>query len=227
LFKLMVNSNFNRQLLLTLAGPTEASRYSADALSPEDAGRAARPRSPKAEQDWQVSRALLHACRGHTRAACAESLSHSHGHALLAQAPSDWRIGVDMEMIRPRRVLVLADWACSAGEIEWLRSRSDAYARLRCFYMLWTLKEAFIKAAGLAFPADLRRYGLDGGIGQPLSLRAPAGAWRAGTYFLEPHWIASAVWLPATEGMDEPPQWRAGPASTLPAVAPLGAWTHR
>lgn len=216
---------FLSQLRLTWAEPEASHQYRLADLSTEDALRARRMRSLKAHCDWQVSRALLHACRGPDTAGCVESLSHSGGHALLAQGPLGWQIGVDLERIRPRRVLDLAEWACSPDEIEWLCGQPDDGARLQCFYMLWTLKEAFVKACSLSFPAELRRYGLSVGQDQLLTLRAPVGAWQARSYLLEPGWIASAVWLPARNGLNtEEPEWRAGPASVFPVVMALGAW---
>jgi 4'-phosphopantetheinyl transferase len=223
----MKNAALLSGLRLTWAGPDAAQQYRLTDLSAKDALRAEKVRTPKAQRDWQVSRVLLHACREQVMSESIESLSHSGGHALLAQSRSGWRIGVDLEKIRPRRVLALAEWACSHDEVAWLHSQPDDSARLMHFYMLWTLKEAFIKACSLSFPADLRRYGLSVSHGQPPALRAPAGAWRARSYQLEGGWVASVVWLPAPGGLTaEEPEWRAGPVSPLPAIELLGAWTR-
>ncbi|HUH58913.1 MAG TPA: 4'-phosphopantetheinyl transferase superfamily protein [Candidimonas sp.] len=206
--------------------PQAAAHYRADRLSSDDAHRASHPRSARAQADWEVSRALLHASRAATASSpCAESLSHSRQHAVVAHAMPGWRLGIDLECVRPRRVLDLAEWTCCAGEIAWLRAEADPQCRLRRFYILWTLKEAFIKAAGLSFPADLCLYGLDQTPGASLSLRAPLGVWHARTYAMGAGWIASVVWSPAGAGGGEEPQWAAGPASALPLIKVLGRWT--
>lgn len=222
----MAHDSSPQQLLLTCAQPEAGSCYAVSNLSVQDGKRAALRRGPKAQLDWRVSRALLHTCRSRTTDDCTESLSHSRGHALLAQAAPPCKLGVDMEMIRPRRVMALAEWACNAAEMDSLRKQADDAARLTGFYILWTLKEAFIKAQGLSFPADLSRYGLDcAANGAPPTLRAPDGAWQARTYRLGSDWIASVVWLPAgDEKQGDEPQWRAGPCSVLPPVTLLGAW---
>lgn len=174
--------------------------------------------------DWQVSRALLHAGRAAAGFPGAESLSHSRGYAVVAHAMPGWRLGVDLECLRPRRVLDLAEWACNADEIAWLRDEPDPQRRLRHFYALWTLKEAFIKSAGLSFPADLRLYGLDN-VDASLLLRAPPGVWHARTYALDANWIASVAWSSPQEETGAEPQWAGGPASPLPAIELLGRWT--
>ena len=221
----MLDAFFPQQLLLTFAQPSARAYYSSNALSLHDSTRVARERGPKAELDWQVSRALLRACRQREGDDRAESLSHSRGHAVLAQAPLACKVGVDMEMIRPRRVMALAEWACNATEIDWLLGQDDPLAQHTSFYMLWTLKEAFVKAAGLAFPSDLSRVGLDCATGNAPSLRAPDGAWLARTYLLGSDCVISAVWHPMIDqAMGEEPVWRAGPSSVLPPLAILGAW---
>ncbi len=212
-------------LRLTWGVPQAAGHYTASSLSPSDARRANRPRRVGAQSDWQVSRAVLHAGRSAAAGPCAESLSHSRSHAVVAHAMPGWRLGVDLEHVRPRRVLALADWACNAGEIALLRDKSGAQQQLTCFYTLWTLKEAFIKAAGLSFPADLRLYGLDRQRDASLTLRAPPGVWHARTYSLGADWIASVAWSHPDGETGAEPQWAAGPDSPLPAIETLGRWT--
>lgn len=224
----MINVGLLPEIRLSWAEPAAAGHYCVSRLSAGDLRRATSQRGAKARLDWQVSRALLHACREGDTAASAESLSHSRGHAMLAQAPRGWSLGADMEKIRPRRVLALAEWACSAGEIEWLRGLPDGGARLQGFYLLWTLKEAFIKACSLSFPADLCRYGLDVGPASSLSLRAPVGAWQARSYLIGSDWMASVVWLPQGHdlGVAEP-QWHACPASIMPQVKLINPQKHQ
>lgn len=149
------------------------------------------------------------------------SLSHCRGHALLASAPAGWRIGVDVEMVRQRDVRRLAEWCCTPQEMAALLAR-EGTAQLEYFYLLWTLKEAFVKAASLDFPAGMRTVGLfpDEGDGH---LRAPAGTWQALGVALAPHWVASVVWTCPAQISGEP-VWRAAPAGALPHRRTLGRW---
>ena len=66
-----------------------------------------------------------------------------------------------------RDVSGLAEWVCDAAEGSLLASEAGQ-ARLRAFHLLWTLKEAMLKALDLPFPAGMRRVGLavngDGGM---------------------------------------------------------------
>lgn len=160
-------------LSLWWADEGAAGAYRPQALSPEDAARAAAIRSPKATRDWRVSRALLQCVREAMPAPHTLSLSHSGGRALCARAPADWAVGVDLERMRPRATAALADWICDEPERAWLR-QADGAVRLERFYLLWTLKEAFVKAAGLDFPADMAAAGLAPDASGQVELRPPA-----------------------------------------------------
>jgi len=212
--------------LIAWADPSAAAHYSEASLSPEDARRAVRPRSLKAQRDWEVSRALLQTFR-EKAAARVHSLSHSHGHAICGFAPAGGRIGVDIERIKPRDVLALADWVCSPYEKRELRHLSG-FRQLQHFYMLWTLKEAFIKAAGLGFPADMSKVGLKEGAAGEDVLNAPLalGPWRAYAWQLRAgggDWVAASVWQ-ASGGGEARPVWRTMPVCALPQRTLLGAW---
>ena len=97
-----------------------------------------------------------------------------------------------------RDVSGLAEWVCDAAEGSLLASEAGQ-ARLRAFHLLWTLKEAMLKALDLPFPAGMRRVGLavngDGGM----KLRAPSGQWRAQAWELPDQWIAAAAWSASAE----------------------------
>ncbi|MGS1006004.1 4'-phosphopantetheinyl transferase family protein [Achromobacter anxifer] len=190
-------------------------------MSAEDALRAPTLRSSKAQVDWWVSRALLHDVRQSVPRA-AMSLSHSGGHAVCVSAPQGWGVGADLERIRPRDVLRLAEWVCTPAEQEALAGLEGA-AQLERFYLLWTLKEAFIKAAGLDFPADMASVGLAFDGQAQWRLRAPPGQWRACSWRLGEDWIASVAWRAPPGGVVRP-QWRGGAASVLPTLAILGDW---
>lgn len=210
--------------LLGWAAPESAAHYDPAALRPEDSARAGQARGARAELDWHASRALLASLPRGSRVA---SLSHSRGHALcaaLAPGGPDMRMGVDLECVRPRDVAALGRWICDAGEQQALaRLEADPGRQLEHFYMLWTLKEAFIKAAGLDFPADMQRVGLDGEPGGALRLRPPAGAWNAMLLRLEPDWMAALVW-DGDDAASPRLNWHAGPAAIVPGRRCLGEW---
>ncbi len=210
-----------RKFFIWWADPGAAAGYRSGELSAEDALRAPALRSPKAQADWRVSRALLQDVR-QTVPGSVVSLSHSGGHALCATAPQGWTLGADLERIRPREVASLAQWVCTPAERDALAGL-DGAAQLQRFYLLWTLKEAFIKAAGLDFPADMASVGLAPDGDAHWRLRAPPGEWRACSYRLGVDWVASVAWRAQADGAMRP-QWRAGAACVLPALALLGEW---
>lgn len=210
--------------LLGWAVPESAAHYDPAALRPEDRARAGQARGARAELDWKASRALLASL---PRGSCVKSLSHSRGHVLCAASAQDlpgMRMGVDLERIRPRNVADLGRWVCDAAEQQALaRLEAGSRGQLDYFYMLWTLKEAFVKAAGLDFPADMHRVGFDGEPAGALRLRPPAGAWSAMLLRLEPDWMAALVW---EDGGAASPRlaWHAGPGAALPPCRRLGQW---
>ncbi|MFJ3463172.1 4'-phosphopantetheinyl transferase family protein [Achromobacter spanius] len=213
-----------QELLIWWADPSAASLYGVEHLSADDAIRAPAIRSGKALRDWQVSRALLHHVRVAQPGPGATSLSHSGGHALLATAPPGWKVGVDLEATRPRNVDGLGEWVCSPAERDLLAALPED-ARLLRFYQLWTLKEAFIKAAGLDFPADMASVGVNP-TQAGLALRPPAGRWGACSYRAGAGWMASVVWqAPDASARDTAePAWRSAAGCALPGVELVGQW---
>ncbi len=75
-------------------------------------------------------------------------LSHSGGFAAYGENVAGSRIGVDLEWIRERDVLSLAEFAYSPEEYAWLKTLADN-ERQTAFVELWVLKEAAGKALGL------------------------------------------------------------------------------
>ena len=213
-----------QELLIWWADQSAALSYRPEQLSVEDAARAAAIRSAKALRDWKASRALLHDVRSRQPDSRLVSLSHSNGHAIVATAPAGWKIGADLEAISPRDVQGLAHWVCSAAERDLLAGLPDE-ARLLRFYQLWTLKEAFIKAAGLDFPADMASVGLR--PARPgLALNPPSGRWRACSYRVGAGWMASVVWQPSkgSAGDLAQPVWTGAAGCQLPDVLIQGSW---
>lgn len=202
------------------AGPTAAQRYCAQHLSAEDAQRALLPRGTKAWLDWQVSRALLQQFRpGILERAC--SLSHSSGHAVCVAAPSAWRVGIDLERIKTRDVFRLANWVCSKTECQVLNKiekEEGELAKIHHFYLLWTLKEAFIKAANLDFPGDMARVGLEYTSPEKAILIAPSRGWHVHSWLVGLEWVVSVVFNDPSTLASNPiiPRWHTMPGCELP-----------
>ena len=74
------------------------------------------------------------------------NLSHSGNFAVLAVTTLG-EIGVDIETIRPRNFLAIAERYYHADELKQLLATPEA-EREPLFFKLWTLKEAFFKATG-------------------------------------------------------------------------------
>jgi 4'-phosphopantetheinyl transferase len=91
------------------------------------------------------------------------NVSHSGEAALFAFA-SGRRVGVDVERIRPRTdVNGLAQQVFTVSEIERL-SATPERQKEDLFFMLWTQKEAFIKAVGLGLSAPVREITVGHGL---------------------------------------------------------------
>lgn len=198
------------------ACPQAVRGYSDASLRGTDLERRALVRSAKADLDWRVSRALVAELCG-DRCHGMLSLSHSAGHAVCACASA--RVGIDMERRRERDVVRLAQWVCTPAELDDLLRLSSS-DRLQHFYVLWTIKEAFVKAANLAFPADMRRIRLEEG-----KLMPPFGRWAVAVFELDPDWIVAIV-IEADEGLQNPEciEWKASRFSSLPERRLLGWW---
>lgn len=160
------SADVRQRVSLWLATPQSRERFEVQSLSPADHDRwATRSRSGN-QLDFEVSRALL--AESPWLAGSVTSLSHSAGHAVVAAAPADSRIGVDLEFIAPRNAEALGQFAYSSAEAHAIR-RLDEADRLRHFHLLWVFKEACIKALQLSLTEGLRGC----------VLRMNHGSWRA------------------------------------------------
>lgn len=74
------------------------------------------------------------------------NLSHSGNFAALAVSTAG-EIGIDIETIRPRNFLAIAERYYHAEELHQILTTTEA-EREQLFFKLWTLKEAFFKATG-------------------------------------------------------------------------------
>ena len=201
-----------------------AAHYREAELSDTDRQRGAEIRGPRRLLDWWVSRALLADMRRHgADAGMVVSLSHSAGHALCVCAPSAWKLGADLERMRERDIGAFAELTCNESERLAL-GQLAGQQRLELFYVLWTLKEAFIKAAGLSFPADMPVVGLDFSANGKCALRAPSEGWQARVFRVHPDWVAAVVWQGGHSGEGVEPVWHSGTVTALPFSLQIGAW---
>lgn len=180
----------NQTVTLYLAAADYASAYRAEHLDAADCRRLAAHPQRAVQTDWQVSRALKQ-----NAGAVLSSLSHSGGHAVAAAG--NGRIGVDLEVLKPRDFSAWADWVLAADEPQWLAEQGDGST---VHYALWTLKEALVKAAGLTL-ADMAAVGV---FRQPEGwrLRACGADWRGRVWLLAGGFLLACVWDGATE-----PNW--------------------
>ena len=135
-------------LQLWLGAPEGAQHFDPAQLTAEERDRMARLRRSTRRQEFAVSRALRAHVRGGAPQPASESLSHSGGYAALAQAHPSLRLGVDLELNRPRDVLAIARTAFSESEARALQAAAGP-ERERLFYAMWTVKEALAKALQL------------------------------------------------------------------------------
>lgn len=209
-------------LIIGWATPAAAAYYQQTLLRPSDRERAHRVRSAKAELDWRVSRVLIAYLPDSHRAL---ALSHSRGHAVCVASPNPGAtLGADVEHIAPRDVLRLARWVCSEEEVRVLEALAPfPKMQMEHFYLLWTVKEAFIKACDLEFPAGMRQAGFAGAPGKTLRLRVPRGAWWACAWKLPPDKLAAVVW-PGQRHHVCRFAWQVGPGLSQPPQPCLGMW---
>jgi len=96
------------------------------------------------------------------------NLSHSGSFAALAVTAAG-EIGVDIETIRTRNFLAIAERYFHADELKQLATSNDS-TREQLFFKLWTLKEAFFKATGGGISSGLDKAVFDLG-GQNIRAR--------------------------------------------------------
>jgi len=85
------------------------------------------------------------------------NLSHTRGLVAVALA-SRGTVGVDVEEIDEAKAdLAIAEAYFARSEVEMLQ-KAPPSERARCFFRLWTLKEAYIKAIGKGLSAPLNSF---------------------------------------------------------------------
>lgn len=129
--------------------------------------------------------------------------SHS-GERLLAACADNVRLGVDIELLRPRqKALALARRFFAAEETVALAALADDPAALqRGFTRLWCAKEAVLKAhgRGLSFGLEKVRFALDAsGLPHLVACDPALGEareWRLDAWSPEPGYWATLAWRP-------------------------------
>jgi 4'-phosphopantetheinyl transferase len=123
---------------------------------------------------------------GHTAAPLSFSLSHTRGMVACALAPLEVAVGIDVEA--NQRVLDsarLAERFFAPAEVAALAAL-PARARQERFYDLWTVKEAVVKAVGLALPPALPHVAVEIRSDDDIELtRSPVtadGVWQLGLF---------------------------------------------
>lgn len=140
---------------LWLATPDAAQHFDPAELSDAERDRMSRIRRATTRQEFAVSRALRAHVSRDVHPTASQSLSHSGGYAALARTHPGLRVGVDVELHRPRDVLVIARTTFSESEVRALEPLGDC-ERQRLFYAMWTVKEALAKALQLPLLQALR-----------------------------------------------------------------------
>lgn len=128
--------------------------------------------------------------------------SHS-GDWLIAACAEGARVGIDIELLRPRpKALALAQRFFAAEETAWLLTLADDPTRLQhAFTQLWCAKEALLKAhgRGLSFGLEKLRFELDDADTAPRlvacdpALGTPAD-WRLQAWAPAPGYLATLAW---------------------------------
>jgi 4'-phosphopantetheinyl transferase len=127
------------------------------------------------------------------------NLSHADGLVALAVADPGMQLGVDVECLsRKSDVLDIAPRYFADWEVRELRDLPQEQ-RLRQFFTLWTLKEAYIKACGMGLSIPLNAFGFVFDEGNTAIRFAPArkdvpDAWRFWRFAPdENHLVALAI----------------------------------
>jgi hypothetical protein len=199
-------------LQLWLAAPEAAQHFDPTELTDDERDRLARLRRAARREEFQVSRALRAHARQCVRHPFSESMTHSGGHAALALVhPATVRVGVDLELHRPRDMLAAARAVFTSSEVRSLGATADA-ERAQLFYAIWTVKEALAKVLQLPLMEALRSCEVV--IDEPQwQVKAPLSA-PGGVVVYQPRaaLTLAAAWIGARlpiETWSWPPQQRA------------------
>lgn len=134
----------NENLILLSFGVGDLSAFFDErALNVTDSARWASFKGLRDNQSFINSRALM------IKAPFQSTFSSlSHKKELVLRANADFNIGVDIEILVPRKIEAALELGFNAFEHALIKSASEP---LRCFYELYTLKEALLKFANFGF----------------------------------------------------------------------------
>jgi 4'-phosphopantetheinyl transferase len=102
------------------------------------------------------------------------NLSHCEERAVLAI--SDAEVGIDLERERPIEHVDLAKRYFHPTEVTAIIAPRDEAAQRRAFFLVWTLKEAVVKALGTGLSTPLDSFEVAIGASAPRLAVAPEGA---------------------------------------------------
>jgi 4'-phosphopantetheinyl transferase len=102
------------------------------------------------------------------------NLSHSGERAVLAI--SDGPVGIDLEAMRPIEHLDLATRYFHPHEVAAITGPRDENEQRRAFFLVWTLKEAVVKAVGDGLSIPLNSFEVSIASLPPAMVLAPKGA---------------------------------------------------
>ncbi|MBI2737469.1 MAG: 4'-phosphopantetheinyl transferase superfamily protein [Rhodospirillales bacterium] len=110
------------------------------------------------------------------------NLSHSGGRAVLAVS-DEAEVGIDLERVRPIEHLDLGKRYFHPNEVAAIAAPRDLEEQRRAFFLIWTLKEAVVKAIGCGLSIPLESFEVSLAASRPTMVLAPAGTPR--TWWLQ------------------------------------------
>ena len=103
------------------------------------------------------------------------NLSHCEARAVLAISDTA-EVGIDLECERPIEHVDLAKRYFHPNEVTAIAASPDEAEQRRAFFLVWTLKEAVVKALGTGLSTPLDSFEVAIGASMPRLAIAPAGA---------------------------------------------------
>jgi 4'-phosphopantetheinyl transferase len=103
------------------------------------------------------------------------NLSHCEERAVLAISDTT-EVGIDLERERPIEHVDLAKRYFHPNEVTAITASPDEAEQRRAFFLVWTLKEAVVKALGTGLSTPLDSFELAIGVSLPRLAVAPEGA---------------------------------------------------
>jgi 4'-phosphopantetheinyl transferase len=127
------------------------------------------------------------------------NLSHCEEQAVLAI--SDAELGIDLERERPIEHVDLAKRYFHPHEVTAITAPRDETEQRRAFFLVWTLKEAVVKALGTGLSTPLDTFEVAIGTSTPRLAFAPEGAPQ--TWWLHAAMADGYCWALAVPGIGE------------------------